>query len=229
MTRREAWLTAGAIFVVAFLVRLVFASQIVFPKPEDTAYYVGRGAEPGRRTGPGLGRDLELPDAAARVPARGVRDVAATPDLPGSHPDAASWSDIRCRAVVVCPDRRDRAGPRLAIGRRCVRGVRPAQRSGAGPRHRQRLDGRRLPAAAASLRPPQFDDAVYGPGPVRLPADGADRRQTHRRSASRPAGHRPRTAHRDHGPHPQRGDLRRSGLDDRRLGHRWTWTGRGSD
>ena len=41
MTRREAVLTAAGIFVVAFLVRLAFATQIVFPKPEDTAYYVG--------------------------------------------------------------------------------------------------------------------------------------------------------------------------------------------
>ena len=41
MTRREALLTAGLVFVVALVTRAVFASQIVFPKPEDTAYYVG--------------------------------------------------------------------------------------------------------------------------------------------------------------------------------------------
>lgn len=41
MTRREAWLSALAIFAVALVVRAVFAAQIVFPKPEDTAYYVG--------------------------------------------------------------------------------------------------------------------------------------------------------------------------------------------
>ena len=41
MTRREAALTAAAIFVIALLVRIVVAAQIVFPKPEDTAYYVG--------------------------------------------------------------------------------------------------------------------------------------------------------------------------------------------
>jgi hypothetical protein len=40
MTRREAWLTAGLVFVVALVVRAVVAAQIVFPKPEDTAYYV---------------------------------------------------------------------------------------------------------------------------------------------------------------------------------------------
>ncbi len=41
MSRREAWLSAGLIFGVALLVRAHFAAQIVFPKPEDTAYYVG--------------------------------------------------------------------------------------------------------------------------------------------------------------------------------------------
>ncbi len=41
MTRREAVLSAVGIFVVALVVRAFFAAQIVFPKPEDTAYYVG--------------------------------------------------------------------------------------------------------------------------------------------------------------------------------------------
>ncbi len=41
MTRREAVLSALLVFGVALLVRAVFATQIVFPKPEDTAYYVG--------------------------------------------------------------------------------------------------------------------------------------------------------------------------------------------
>ena len=41
MTRREAWLTALAVFVVALVVRVAAASLIAFPKPEDTAYYVG--------------------------------------------------------------------------------------------------------------------------------------------------------------------------------------------
>ncbi len=41
MTRREAWLSAGAIFVVAIVVRAIFASALRFPTPEDTAYYVG--------------------------------------------------------------------------------------------------------------------------------------------------------------------------------------------
>ncbi len=41
MTRREAWLTALGIFAVALVVRIVVASAIGFPRPEDTAYYVG--------------------------------------------------------------------------------------------------------------------------------------------------------------------------------------------
>jgi hypothetical protein len=40
MTRREAVLTAVALFVVALVVRAVTASLVVFPIPEDTAYYV---------------------------------------------------------------------------------------------------------------------------------------------------------------------------------------------
>lgn len=41
MSRREIVWSAIGIFAVALLVRIVFAAQIVFPKPEDTAYYVG--------------------------------------------------------------------------------------------------------------------------------------------------------------------------------------------
>jgi hypothetical protein len=41
MSRREAVLSALLVFAVAFVVRAVYASSIVFPKPEDTAYYVG--------------------------------------------------------------------------------------------------------------------------------------------------------------------------------------------
>ena len=40
MTRREAALSAIAVFAVALLARAWAASLIVFPKPEDTAYYV---------------------------------------------------------------------------------------------------------------------------------------------------------------------------------------------
>src|SRR5690349_3716727 len=41
MSRREAVLAVGLVLVVAVLARLVVAAAIVFPTPEDTAYYVG--------------------------------------------------------------------------------------------------------------------------------------------------------------------------------------------
>jgi hypothetical protein len=41
MSRREAWLTAAGVFAIALLVRVAVASMLDFPKPEDTAYYVG--------------------------------------------------------------------------------------------------------------------------------------------------------------------------------------------
>lgn len=41
MTRREAWLTALAIFAVAVAVRAVAATLVAFPTPEDTTYYWG--------------------------------------------------------------------------------------------------------------------------------------------------------------------------------------------
>ncbi len=41
LTRREAWLSALLVFAVALGVRIVAAAVIDFPKPEDTAYYVG--------------------------------------------------------------------------------------------------------------------------------------------------------------------------------------------
>ena len=40
LTRREAWATAGLLFVAAVLVRVAFARSVPFPTPEDTAYYV---------------------------------------------------------------------------------------------------------------------------------------------------------------------------------------------
>ena len=41
MSRRESWATALGLLLIALLVRAAFAAQIVFPKPEDTAYYFG--------------------------------------------------------------------------------------------------------------------------------------------------------------------------------------------
>jgi hypothetical protein len=41
VSRREAWLSAGAIFAIALAVRAVAAAAISFPVPENTAYYAG--------------------------------------------------------------------------------------------------------------------------------------------------------------------------------------------
>jgi hypothetical protein len=41
VSRREALLSAGGVFVVALAVRAWAATQITFPRPEDVAYYVG--------------------------------------------------------------------------------------------------------------------------------------------------------------------------------------------
>ncbi len=41
MSRREAWLTAIGIFALALVVRAVAAQTVVFPIPEDSAYYYG--------------------------------------------------------------------------------------------------------------------------------------------------------------------------------------------
>jgi 4-amino-4-deoxy-L-arabinose transferase-like glycosyltransferase len=40
VSRREAVLSAGLVFAVAIVARAIAASVVVFPKPEDTAYYV---------------------------------------------------------------------------------------------------------------------------------------------------------------------------------------------
>jgi hypothetical protein len=41
VSRREAWLSAGLVFLVALAVRAVAAAAVTFPIPEDTAYYAG--------------------------------------------------------------------------------------------------------------------------------------------------------------------------------------------
>ncbi len=73
--RHETALTTATLFIVAFIVRGAVARQIVFPKPEDTAYYVG------------VARNL--------VEGRGLVTDAlwsfATPDLVIPHPAFEVW------------------------------------------------------------------------------------------------------------------------------------------
>lgn len=108
MNRREAVLTAGIVFLVALVVRVVFAAQIVFPKPEDTAYYVGvaRNLVEGR----GLVSDalwsyqtppLVFPRPAFEVWLPLPSFLAAIPmALFGATFASAQWSAILVGAVV---------------------------------------------------------------------------------------------------------------------------------
>ena len=108
MTRREAALTAAVIFVVALLVRIVVAAQIVFPKPEDTAYYVGvaRNLVGGR----GLVSDalwsyqtppLAFPREAFEVWLPLPSFLAAIPmAILGTTFAAAQWSAVVAGAIV---------------------------------------------------------------------------------------------------------------------------------
>ena len=132
MTRRERFLTAAGIFVIALLVRVAVAGQIVFPKPEDTAYYVGvaRNLLEGR----GLVSDalwsfqtppLEFPRAAFEVWLPLPTFLAAIPmAILGVSFASAQWSAILLGV--------DRAGARLAARGRRRRGARPARANGRG-------------------------------------------------------------------------------------------------
>ena len=108
MTRREAVLSAAGIFLVALLARVVVAAQIVFPKPEDTAYYVGvaRNLLEGR----GLVSDalwsfqtppLVFPHPAFEVWLPLPSFLAAIPmALLGTTFAAAQWSAVLVGAIV---------------------------------------------------------------------------------------------------------------------------------
>jgi hypothetical protein len=108
VTRREGVLTAGGIFVIALLIRIVLAGQIVFPKPEDTAYYFGvaRNLIEGR----GLVSDalwsyqtppLEIPRAAFEVWLPLPSLLAAIPmAILGVSFAASQWSAIILGAIV---------------------------------------------------------------------------------------------------------------------------------
>ncbi len=108
MTRRERFLSAAGIFVIALLVRVAVAGQIVFPKPEDTAYYVGvaRNLVEGR----GLVSDalwsyqtppLEIPRAAFEVWLPLPSFLAAIPmAILGVSFASAQWSAIVLGSIV---------------------------------------------------------------------------------------------------------------------------------
>jgi hypothetical protein len=108
VSRREAVLSAGFVFLVALVVRIVFAAQIVFPKPEDSAYYVGvaRNLVEGR----GLVSDalwsyqtmpLVVPRAAFEVWLPLPSFLAALPmAVLGTTFAASQWSSVVVGALV---------------------------------------------------------------------------------------------------------------------------------
>jgi hypothetical protein len=108
MSRREALLSAGAVFVVALVVRAWVATQITFPRPEDVAYYVGvsRNLIEGR----GLTTDaiwsFQTPPLAFPRPAFEVwlplpSFLAAIPmALLGTTFAAAQWSSVVVGSIV---------------------------------------------------------------------------------------------------------------------------------
>ena len=227
MTRREAVLSALGIFVVAFLVRVVVAGQIVFPKPEDTAYYVGvaRNLLEGR----GLVSDALWSYGTPPLvfPRQAFEVWLPLPTLPGRHPDGAPRCDVRGGPVVVGPRRSDRAGPRLAAGGRRRGRTRAADRlapgrSRSGPACRPRSTCRSSSTRALPDSTMPFAVLALAACLVmsRIAAIRAARRLTDPRVIG--LGVLIGLA----GADPQRGDLPRSRLGDRRAGGAGTWTAR---
>ena len=168
MSRREASSSALVLFAIALVARAATASLVVFPKPEDTAYYVGvaRNLVEGR----GLVSDalwsyqtpplvfprpafevwLPLPTFLAAIPMALLGATFAR--RPGGR---RSWS---ARSSRSSPGGSRRTSPRSAACRTAGPG-----RSPSGPG----LTARGLPAAPPPLGPARLDDAVRGPRPRR--------------------------------------------------------------
>ena len=154
MTRREA-VAVGASASSPWPSSCASSSprQIVFPKPEDTAYYVGVARNLLEGRGLVSRRPVELRDAAARRSrARRSRSGCRCPTLPRRDPDGDPRRRRSPAAQVVVRRRRGaRAGPRPG-------GSPPTSPRNAGcpwprpdARPRRRPDRRGLPAAPAPL------------------------------------------------------------------------------
>ena len=132
MSRREILLSAGVVFLLALVARVVAASLVVFPQPEDTAYYFGVARN--LLAGEGLTSyalwsyqtpPLEFPRPAFEVWLPLPTFLAAIPmAFLGSTFSAAQWSSIVIGAVVPVLAWRlgaDAAADRgLALGRQRV-------------------------------------------------------------------------------------------------------------
>ena len=118
MSRRDLVLQALLVFVVALVVRVLAASIVVFPQPEDTAYYVGvaRNLLEGQGLTSNAIWSFQTPPLSFPRPAFEV--WLPLPTFLAAIPMAVLGVDVRGRPVVVGPGRVDRAGPRLAHRRR---------------------------------------------------------------------------------------------------------------
>ena len=217
MTRREAVTSALLIFVVALVVRAFFAAQIVFPKPEDTAYYVGvaRNLLEGR----GLVTDalwsygtppLEFPRAAFEVWMPLPSFLAVVPmAIFGATFASAQMSSILVGALVPV------LAWRLAVDVAVEREL-PTVRARTLTLGVGLTTAVYLPVLLHSALP-GLDDAVRGPGARGVPPDDPDRA----RSPWRPTrGSAPARAGRVPGPRgadPQRGRLAGARLGRDRL------------
>ena len=216
VTRREAWLTAAGIFAVALPVRVVAAAAIDFPRPEDTAYYVG------------VARNL--------VEGRGLVSDAlwsyGTPPLVFPRPAFEVWLPLPTLLFAI-PLALTGAGPSLAARRAsqsvtvllgallavlawrlaadvaAERGL-PVAAPGRSPW--ARAHGRRVPAAGPRCRPARLDGAVRRPRAGRVPAHDARAARPARRAPRGSAAARPRAARGRGGADPERGGLARADL-----------------
>ena len=133
VTRREAWLTAAAIF--GDRPRRPRPRRLADRLPEARGHGLlrRRRAEPARGARARVGRPLELRHAAARLPAPRLRGLAATSDVARRDPDGRPGAHLRGCPGRVGRHRFARPGPRLAP-RRGRRGrARASDRPGRGP------------------------------------------------------------------------------------------------
>ena len=209
VSRREVLLSVAAVFIVALVVRAVAASLVVFPQPEDTAYYVGVARN--LLEGHGLTSDAlwsyQTPPLSFPRPAFEV--WLPLPTFLAAIPMALLGGTLPGGPGELSPDRLDRAGARVAPRRRRRDRARPVARADAGARARGRTDERGVPAARPPLRPAGLNDAVRGLGPGRVPADAAPAARGRTAATHRHEADRPRVADRARRPHPQRGRVRR--------------------
>ena len=194
MSRREAVLSAGLVFVVALVVRVVAASLDRLPEARGHRLLRRRRAQP--RRGPRARRATRSgatrrrrSSSRARRSRSGCRCRRSWPrsrwrssGRRSRRPRSSRSSSARsCRSS---PGGSPRTSPRS--GGCSLGGARDA---GA----RDRADERRLPAARPPLGPARLDDAVRGARPRRLPADDPDRCATPGGvRLARPAPHRAR-------------------------------------